>query len=721
MNILICGSRGGLCKTLADRLSRDKHEVYYLSGNKSEEKLSPNVFQEYNFSYLSGNTDLIFNSAKPDTVIVCGAADAAFYGKNRNEDSTEFITKMTCLVMAARNSGTKRLVYISSTSVFEGNDENLLSSSVEPIAKSDKAETLVRVEKMLLDFASKESEMEIIVLRLPLVFGDKTGNMENDICMRCALAYIGNGEIHIHPDNMHMAMHYRDAAAAVISCVNQPRGEKYRLFQLKGLVFSEIMLANAILESGWHADGSIVNDSEDVSVETAEPAELRVVSDEDEQKLRFGIKYNIKEAASMLCKECLKIDPVSNENNKRDINLLPIIESIIFAVITYIATYWLNGSWVGDGVNLFIIYVLVFATCYGTSHGLLASILSSVSMLLLMSGESTFIDAICDYRLYLTCWLYIIVGVIAGFAKDKYKRKLRKLTEDNMYLTNEVNDLNLINDNNVYIKNTYEKRLIGYKNSISRVYELITGMDFVEPKQVTFEAVHMVSELLEMNSVAVYTLAPNSNYLRLSASTGGIADSCGKSIKLDENSFLHESICSKNIYVNRDLTKGRPVFASAVYMNELPISVIMVWTKDLRRVNMHSGDMLALSCRLIEKAMARALEYENSLHRGETKAILGTNEFFKMLDIYEGARIQHLVQYAVIRIEVKGHSGTDVADRLRETDYLGKVKGKYFAILSNTDQAGIEIVKERFETFGMSAIEVNADELLKKKAAIVNA
>ena len=37
-----------------------------------------------------------------------------------------------------------------------------------------------------------------------------------------------------------------------------------------------------------------------------------------------------------------------------------------------------------------------------------------------------------------------------------------------------------INDSNVYIKNIYEKRLVSYKNSLSRLYEVTSELDFLE-------------------------------------------------------------------------------------------------------------------------------------------------------------------------------------------------------------------------------------------------
>lgn len=727
MNTLICGKQSGFCRQLADRLSREKNEIYYYSGNISDEKLCKNVFQEYHFPYLHENITQIFNSAQPETVIVTGAYDDNFTWANPEQDSTKFVTSMTSLFMAAQSQGAKRLIFVSSVDVYESNTEEIIASDTVPNAKSVRATAFLKAERLLREFNSEsenanenKAQMEIIILRLPTVFGDCHGSSLHDVCLRSALNYINNGVIPIIPELKHSGMYFCDAAEAVIRCLKLKKSETNRTFQLKGLTFTEKELADTLIDTKWRKDAIIETQAsyEGLSSNTGYPPER--IDNTDAQALGFSLKYDLKTALDLLCRACLKIDDSVTKRRNRRLRILPFIEAVVLAIFTYFASSWLLGTWVGEAINLFIIYVLLFAISYGLSYGLFSSILAGIGVLLISVQTDSFIDVISNYVFYLKFWQLILVGIMAGYIRDKFKRKNKQLTEENVYLSTELADVTLINDNNAYVKNVFEKRLIGYTNSLSHIYELTSQLEFYEPQKVVFQAVRIVSELMEMGDVAVYTAS--SGFLRLAAATSDLATSCGKTIRIDENTFFNENIENQSIYVNKECIKGRPTFGGGVYSDGQLIAMIFSWTTDLRQINLYSSNMLAISCRLIEKSMSRALLFEESLRNDiyeKDSRIMSTASFLKLLGIFEDGYKQGLFYYTILKLDKKSHTNDEVSRGVRATDTVGIYKDDLYALLSYATPEEAQIVINRYRGKDMDATIVSVDTILDTAEPVV--
>ena len=170
-----------------------------------------------------------------------------------------------------------------------------------------------------------------------------------------------------------------------------------------------------------------------------------------------------------------------------------------------------------------------------------------------------------------------------------------------------------IYDGNRYVKEIYEKRIVNYENSMVRVYEASSQLDFWEPQKVIFQAVDVARELMDIQDVAIYITGGSVGYLRLAAASSEEARQMGKSIHADENFFMHRELVERAVYRNREVDSVLPSYACGIYDRENLSAVIMLWTKDLSKINLYESNMLALICRLIESAMNRAATYWNRL------------------------------------------------------------------------------------------------------------
>ena len=121
MNILICGQNTPYLQSLAGRLKREKNEIHYISGSKASDKVGRVVFQQFDFEYTNANIGRIVKSAKPDVMILLGATDRNFTWRNPVDDAMTFVSGMSSLLMAAKGAGVRRIIFVSSLTVFENN------------------------------------------------------------------------------------------------------------------------------------------------------------------------------------------------------------------------------------------------------------------------------------------------------------------------------------------------------------------------------------------------------------------------------------------------------------------------------------------------------------------------------------------------------------------------------------------------------------------------
>ena len=707
MNILICGKNTLYLKSLAERLKREKNEIHYISGSKAAEKVGRAVFQQFDFEYTNPNIVRIVKSAMPEVMILLGATDRNFTWRNPEDDAMTFVSGMSSLMMAAKGAGVRKIIFISSITVFE-NNRGKISCDTEPDASSSMNDAFVQVENLCRTITDKNTEA--VILRLPPETGYYSESAVNDFCLLLARNYLRGEKIHYFPEAAHATIYYMDAIDAIMKMVSIPSDEEKKIYQLQGIVFTEQeyidALSNTELKKGENFEAE-----EDKSA--SDPVYTNLY-ESDEETLGFRIRFQIPEIAEKICGVLSTHQKETEEKKKEKLHVLPVIEAIVAAVIVTVITYFLRKTWVGDSFSLFTLYALLFGAVYGTTYGLFTGVLATIGTLIIQWQDVGLINTIENYSFFLCFLQFILVGVIAGYMHDKYIRKTTTITEERNYLAAEVSDLTRINDNNIYVKNIYEKRLVGYANSLPRLYEMTSQLDYMEPENVIFHATKVTQELLEVEDVAIYMSSQKSSYFRLNAANSERAASCGKSFKYDEKCFLFNAFEQREIYKNKTMDLDKPSFAGAVMDEDRINAIIMVWTRDLHKINQYECDMLAIVCRLIEKSIHRADIYNDAVR---TESYLGTGRimkeevFLNRFRNFEEGRKQGVFSYTLLRLERRGLD-TKMAQRLtRDTDILGGVNRELYILLPFSNEEDAQHVKGRFANNGMTAVTVQPEEM----------
>lgn len=700
MKVLICGEYGVYCRELISRLRKEKHDIFVITGSEKARREKPRtgVFQEYHFSYRSKNIGTIMKNVQADVLLILGVCDTKFTWQDINQESVCYLTSITNILMSAKEAGIRQVIYCSSLGVYDGCEDAVIDKNTDFEADSILMQTVIQTEYMCAE-QNIPGEFDICVIRYPEVFGDyKTHNY--NICARLMENFFTSTEMQIEAGKQHRVLYVNDAVDTLMKVFL--RGEREKSYLVPGSVYTERQLIEAVR--------TVIPGRETV-IREAEYAGASLPEIQDPYLERLGIyeKYSLEDGLRELFKifEKEKDLEIKEEKKKSVIKdkLIPLAENIGLFLFMTLLTYLIKDTWFDSIADLYLLYVVIIAVVYGCAHALFATLLTLATKI----GEILITGGTFEYSAFTGILQILVVGVIVGHMKDKYRRKNGDLEDEKKYYQSELVDMTRIYDGNRYVKEIYEKRIVNYENSMVKVYEASSQLDFWEPQKVIFQAVDVARELMDIQDVAIYITGGSVGYLRLAAVSSEEARQMGKSIHADENFFMHRELVERAVYRNREVDSVLPSYACGIYDRENLSAVIMLWTKDLSKINLYESNMLALICRLIESAMNRAATYWNRLANQyiEGTNVLREEEFDKIYQICQEGSKQNKLEYTALRIPGRFQQSrgkevcAKIASLVRQTDFIGEKDENICILLMNTNKSEAEYVIQRFQNAGI--------------------
>lgn len=181
-NICITGANGFIGKHLCRKLLDDKKSLIGITRNKNIPLNSTGIrYISISDNWLNANWNKILNNT--ECIIHCAAKVHSFNSEDTLEAycaANTIITKK--IALEALNSGVKRLIFLSTIKV-NGESTNAISQDLinfdkknmftcfdEPNPQDFYSVSKFKAEKVLWEIAEK-SDLEVVVIRLPLVYG----------------------------------------------------------------------------------------------------------------------------------------------------------------------------------------------------------------------------------------------------------------------------------------------------------------------------------------------------------------------------------------------------------------------------------------------------------------------------------------------------------------------------------------------------------------------
>jgi len=717
MNVLLIGSAGSLLDSMVNRLHKEGHRIFLLTGEKGRKERHKHIFECYYFDLENESVPQIFESVRPDVTLYLGACDSG----TRVSDETQavhYFSGLTNLLVSFSMTQGGRFVYLSTSDIFEGSRGSLIFEEDKPCCDTPRALVLAQAEELCVSYR-RNLNRDIVVLRLdqlcpiPRNRGEVKGS-----CSRLCLEAVQEHTV-TWDESGFFSMLYEADAVEFIYRMMFCREHREGLYNLSSSVLvTEQMLADYIQETGVEVTLRRTNSAASGRVLSnkryREEFGMRFFSDPKDMTERT-VKY-MQEHPEDFKKESERkkslIKRISDKLGWLFWTLLPYIENLI----CFIPFFMLNNRAVGskyfDRLDFYLLYVLLFAVVYGQQQATFSAILAAAGYLFRQMYTQSSFEVLSSYNTYIWLAQLFIVGMAVGCMRDKLREQKLESIEETEYLTSRVDDISDINRSNVHVKDSLRTQIINQNNSVGKIYEITSSLNQYTTEEVLFQAAEIMAKLMETKDVAVYMVS-NHDYARLLSATSDKAKSMGRSIRYRETGGMFEALNRRQVFINRRLDQSLPMMANGIYDNDEIQIIVMVWGIPWEAMTLGQANMMSIVGSLIREAVLRAGQYMKALEsqRYEKDSnILNKQAFSALVQMFQSAQARGLTDCTLLRYAGENaiSKSGEIGAFLRQSDYLGSMEdGSLYILLPNADAGDAQFVIKRFadKGFEVSIVE----------------
>lgn len=720
MDVLLIGGSSDFMNAILNKLNKEGHRSFVLTGNRQVHESYKNVYEKYNFPYDADCLKEIFDSVNPNAIIFTGAYDSNFNWNDPRKDSVRFVAGLQNIMSTFATMKKGRMIFLSSGEVYSQNYPSNIPEDSPTSALTFRSMALVQGEDICRNYR-KTMGLDTVVLRLDHLYGIpfkerlRGQRLKDNLCADMCVSALRTGQIQANSNKIFSMLHQDDAVEFLYKVVSAGT-VKQELYHISSeQVLSEMDLAKMVQQE-MGGNVSIVNNTVG--------SEFRVVLSSQAFAEEFGMKiFNKPEQTTAAMAKHIKRhsndyllegDAGKGAVGKIKQNLLHILRAsipFIENIICFIPFFMLNNRTVESeyfaNLDFYLLYVLLFAIIHGQQQATFSAVLAVGGYCFRQMYGRSGLEVLLDYNTYVWIAQLFILGLVVGYMKDQLK-SIRDENEREMhYLSGQLDDIQDINTSNVRLKNGLEVQIVNQNDSFGKIYEITSSLDQYEPSEVLFYAAEILSKLIGSKDVAIYSVA-NRSYARLFSATSRKARELGNSVNYTTFGEMYEALKEKRVFINRNMDEKYPLMADAIYSEDDMQLILMVWGIPWERMTLSQANMLVVIGYLIQNAVVRANRYMAALEKQryiEGTKILETSAFTELVDAYLRARNKSLTECAILRIEVSPEQQETAAAALtrlmRQSDYIGKLEdGNLYALLSNTENKDADFVIRRFAEVG---------------------
>ncbi len=721
MEILLVGSDNELMRTMINKLNKEGHRCYVLTGSKTQVGSYKNAYEKYRFPYESDCLKEIFDSVRPNVTIFLGVYDSNFDWSDPRKESVRYQTALQNVLTSFSMLKGGRFIYLSSEEVYSQSYPNDIDEREEPSAYSFRSVAIVQGEEVCRNY-KQTMGVDTVILRMDHLYmmPDRSGGanqyaVESNPCAKMCVEAVRTGYIQANANKVFSMLYVDDAVEAIYKVVAAPELKQGLYHISSGEEINEMDLAKMI-QKEMGKEASITDNTVGGTV--------RVILENRAFASEFGLTifHHVNEVAVKMVRYIRKYSSsfvdVEDIRGKRNRSwrqtfrviftaLVPFIENMV----CFIPFFMLNNRAVGSryfaNLDFYLLYVLLFAIVYGQQQATFSAVLAVGGYCFRQMYTRTGLEVLLDYNTYVWIAQLFILGLAVGYMKDRLRNIRNENKHEVQYMVTQLDDIQDINTSNVRIKNMLEVQLVNQNDSFGKIYEITSSLDQYEPSEVLFYAAEVLARLVDSKDVAIYTVA-NRSFARLFSATSPKARELGNSIEYTKMEDMYSLLKEKRVFINRSMDPQYPLMADAIFAEDEMQLILMVWGIPWERMTLSQANMLIIIGYLIQNAVLRANRYLDALEQQrylEGTKVLDTDAFESLVRAYLTARNKGLTECAILEIETDGKdlekSGDELAKLMRQSDYIGKMaNGRLYALLSNTNEADADFVIRRFENVG---------------------
>lgn len=418
-----------------------------------------------------------------------------------------------------------------------------------------------------------------------------------------------------------------------------------------------------------------------------------------------------------------KVNPLRAAIDRIQKHTLPIkcLETGVAWVLFQVLEYLFSQSAQVNVLDYRLLYVVLIGTLYGLDFGLVAALLASVGLAVSYFTQYgyTFQGLFYEPSNWLPFIAYFVVGAVCGYVQLRNSEAIKIERDQNELVRNRNTFLTQLYHDAIEDKRTYKRQIVGRHDSFGKIFAVTQELDVLSPRSIYRKCCELMGEILENDSVTIYHVSGGA-FARLVAASPVIAEDAPRSLALEQLAPLLGNGGRSNLWVNRELTSGLPMFGYTIERDGAPAVLIFVRRAAQNQMTLYYQNLFRILCGLVESALGRAFDYEAVAQ--DKRCVAGTcvlkqeafgQELAPEQALADGKMGSFLLLRVVPGMEPVGELVGAIGSVIRESDAAGLVGGDVLYLLMRQAKAcDLPIIRERLSAKQILVEPVDGEDIV---------
>ncbi len=418
-----------------------------------------------------------------------------------------------------------------------------------------------------------------------------------------------------------------------------------------------------------------------------------------------------------------KVNPLRAAIDRIQLRALPIkcLETGVAWVLFEVLEHLFSQSAQLNVLDYRLLYVVLIGTLYGLDFGLVAALLASIGLAVSYFAlyGYTFQGLFYEPSNWLPFIAYFVVGAVCGYVQLRNSEAVKAERDENELVRNRNTFLTRLYHDAIEDKRAYKRQIVGRHDSFGKIFAVTQELDVLNPRDIYRKCCELLGEILENDSVTIYHVSGGA-FARLVAASPVIAEDATRSLTLEQLAPLLGGGGRSNLWVNRQLTPGLPMFGYTIERDGAPAVLIFVRRAAENQMTLYYQNLFRILCGLVESALGRAFDYEAVAQ--DKRCVAGScvlkqaafgQELAAEQALADGKMGSFLLLRVVPGMEPVGELVGAIGSAIRESDAAGLVDGDVLYLLMRQAKAcDLPIIRERLSAKQIAVELVEGEDIV---------
>lgn len=386
--------------------------------------------------------------------------------------------------------------------------------------------------------------------------------------------------------------------------------------------------------------------------------------------------------------------------------LVRMLELFLLFALSELGVRLTDSAVIFSVVDFRTIFIVIMATMYGTSYGIGAALLASISYFISrMEAGTNAMTLFYEPTNWLAFVLFFLVGGLCGYVHLRSQDHCKTVEEQSGLLQDKLSFTTELYEETLQDKKALKKQIVSSKDSFGKILNIAKTLNSVVEQQLYLKIVETFEEVLENKSIAVYMIKPNTPFGRLQVASRDTLDTVSRSVALDDFAPVIETLKNGGIWKNTDLDLNYPAYAAGVCHDGDLVLTIFLWHANSDQRTLYYLNLFKILCDLAQMSLLRAYDYSLALYDKQFIAnthVMSAKFFEECVENYTALSAKKVSSFVLLEIQADGYTLEEVdrmvAPKIRTTDILGITsEGKIQIILTQASHDDLKYVLPRFE------------------------